>query len=64
MSLQRLLQQSSNGNFVEYCAGQACSSYSTLTTGSFPMDDNRRLQMLADTVATLPRGRKQSDLFA
>ncbi|XP_019778849.1 cytohesin-interacting protein isoform X1 [Delphinus delphis] len=58
MSLQRLMQQSSNGSFVEYCAGPAYSSYPTLT-GSFPMDDNRRLQMLADTVATLPRGRKQ-----
>ncbi|EPY75872.1 cytohesin-interacting protein-like protein [Camelus ferus] len=58
MSLQRLVQQSSNGSFVEYCAGPAYASYSTLT-GSFPMDDNRRLQMLADTVATLPRGRKQ-----
>ncbi|XP_024435621.2 cytohesin-interacting protein isoform X1 [Desmodus rotundus] len=58
MSLQRLMQQSSNGNLVDYCTGPAYSSYPTLT-GNFSMDDNRRLQMLADTVATLPRGRKQ-----
>ncbi|XP_007940006.1 cytohesin-interacting protein [Orycteropus afer afer] len=61
MSLQKLMQQSSNGNVVDYCAGPAYSSYSTLT-GSLPMDDNRRIQMLADTVATLPRGRKQLSL--
>ncbi|KAM9249812.1 cytohesin-interacting protein [Dugong dugon] len=58
MSLQKLMQQSSNGSVVDYCAGPAYSSYSTLT-GSLQMDDNRRIQMLADTVATLPRGRKQ-----
>ncbi|XP_008058220.1 cytohesin-interacting protein [Carlito syrichta] len=58
MSLQRLMQQSSNGNLVDYCTGSAYSFYSTLT-GSPTMDDNRRIQMLADTVATLPRGRKQ-----
>ncbi|CAK6448567.1 unnamed protein product [Pipistrellus nathusii] len=58
MSLPRLMHQSSNGNLVDCCAGPACGSYSILT-GSFSMDDNRRLQMLADTVATLPRGRKQ-----
>ena len=59
MSLQKLRKQSSNGNFMEYCAGPGHSSYSTLA-GSFTVDDdNRRLQMLADTVATLPRGRKQ-----
>ncbi|XP_046515021.1 cytohesin-interacting protein isoform X1 [Equus quagga] len=58
MSLQRLIQHSSNGNLVDYCAGPAYSSYPTLT-GRLQMDDNRRIQMLADTVATLPRGRKQ-----
>ncbi|XP_006880851.1 PREDICTED: cytohesin-interacting protein [Elephantulus edwardii] len=58
MSLQKLIQQSSNGNVVDYCSGPAYSSYSALT-GNLQMDDNRRLQMLADTVATLPRGRKQ-----
>ncbi|XP_024099130.2 cytohesin-interacting protein [Pongo abelii] len=58
MSLQRLLQHSSNGNLADFCTGSAYSSYSTLT-GSLTMDDNRRIQMLADTVATLPRGRKQ-----
>lgn len=62
MSLQRLMQQSSNCNLVDCCAGSACSSYSTLT-GNFSMDDNRRIQMLADTVATLPRGRKQLALM-
>ncbi|XP_014932197.1 cytohesin-interacting protein isoform X1 [Acinonyx jubatus] len=61
MSLQRLLQQNSNGNLVDYCAGPSYNSDSTLT-GSFRMDDNRRIQMLADTVATLPRGRKQPAL--
>uniref|UniRef100_A0A2K6KNL5 Cytohesin 1 interacting protein n=2 Tax=Rhinopithecus TaxID=542827 RepID=A0A2K6KNL5_RHIBE len=60
MSLQRLLQHSSNGNLADFCAGPAYNSYSTLT-GSLTMDDNRRIQMLADTVATLPRGRKQND---
>ncbi|XP_026348546.2 cytohesin-interacting protein isoform X1 [Ursus arctos] len=58
MSLQRLTRQSSNGSLVDYWAAPAYSSYSPLT-GSFRMDDNRRIQMLADTVATLPRGRKQ-----
>ncbi|XP_062958331.1 cytohesin-interacting protein [Cynocephalus volans] len=58
MSLQRLMQQRSNGNLLDYCAGPVYSSYPTLT-GSLTMDDNRRIQMLADTVATLPRGRKQ-----
>ncbi|XP_010605074.1 cytohesin-interacting protein isoform X2 [Fukomys damarensis] len=58
MSLQRLLQQSSNGNLVDYCTGPASSSYPTLTS-SLEMDDNRRIRTLADTVATLPRGRKQ-----
>ncbi|XP_019582739.2 cytohesin-interacting protein isoform X1 [Rhinolophus sinicus] len=58
MSLKRLMQQSSNGNLVDYCSGPSYSSYSMLP-GSFSMDDNRRIQMLADTVATLPRGRKQ-----
>ncbi|KAG8510448.1 Cytohesin-interacting protein [Galemys pyrenaicus] len=52
------MQQSNNGNLVDYCSGTAYSSYSSLTD-SLPMDDNRRIQMLADTVATLPRGRKQ-----
>ncbi|XP_006872110.1 PREDICTED: cytohesin-interacting protein [Chrysochloris asiatica] len=58
MSLQNLMQQSSNGNVGDYCARPTYSSCSTLT-GSLQRDDNRRIQMLADTVATLPRGRKQ-----
>ncbi|XP_004674696.1 PREDICTED: cytohesin-interacting protein isoform X2 [Condylura cristata] len=58
MSLQRLMKQSNNGNLVDYCSGSTYSSYSSLTD-NLPMDDNRRIQMLADTVATLPRGRKQ-----
>ncbi|KAH0513384.1 Cytohesin-interacting protein [Microtus ochrogaster] len=58
MSLQRLLQQqNSNGN-LEYPADPAYSAYATLT-GPLTMEDSRRIQMLADTVATLPRGRKQ-----
>lgn len=61
MSLQRLMQQSNNGNLVEFCAAPEYSSYSTLTDNQ--MDDNRRIQMLADTVATLPRGRKQLALM-
>lgn len=61
MSLQRLMQQSSNGNLVDFCAAPEYSSYSTLTDNQ--MDDNRRIQMLADTVATLPRGRKQVRLL-
>ncbi|XP_040827525.1 cytohesin-interacting protein [Ochotona curzoniae] len=58
MSLQRLKQQSSNVNLVDYSIGPAYRSFSTLP-GSLTEDDNRRIQMLADTVATLPRGRKQ-----
>lgn len=58
MSLQRLLQQQhSNGN-LEYCADSSYGAYSMLT-GPLTMEDSRRIQMLADTVATLPRGRKQ-----
>ncbi|KAM5279582.1 cytohesin-interacting protein [Ctenodactylus gundi] len=58
MSLQKLVRRGSNGNLVDYCSGPAHSSYPTLS-GSPSVDDSRRLQMLADTVATLPRGRKQ-----
>ncbi|XP_074159510.1 cytohesin-interacting protein isoform X1 [Sminthopsis crassicaudata] len=58
MSFQRLIQQ--NNNLVDYCTGPAYSLYST-PTGS-PQVDNKRIQMLADTVATLPRGRKQNAL--
>ena len=62
MSLQRFLQrQGSNGN-LEYCADSAYGSYSVLT-GQLTMEDNRRIQVLADTVATLPRGRKQVRLL-
>ncbi|KAL6080885.1 hypothetical protein STEG23_003437, partial [Scotinomys teguina] len=50
-------QRNGNGN-LEYCTDSAYSSYSPLT-GPLTMEDNRRIQMLADTVATLPRGRKQ-----
>ncbi|XP_037379257.1 cytohesin-interacting protein isoform X2 [Talpa occidentalis] len=56
------MQQSNNGNLVDHCSGTEYSSYSSLTD-SLPMDDNRRIQMLADTVATLPRGRKQLALL-
>ncbi|XP_001366032.1 cytohesin-interacting protein [Monodelphis domestica] len=58
MSSQRLIQQ--NNNLVDYCPGPAYSMYSA-PTGS-PQVDNKRIQMLADTVATLPRGRKQHAL--
>lgn len=58
MSLQRLLQQQSNNGNLEYCADSAYGSYPTLT-GPLTVEDNRRIQMLADTVATLPRGKKQ-----
>ncbi|XP_036041810.1 cytohesin-interacting protein [Onychomys torridus] len=58
MSLQRLLQQQSGNGNLECCTDCAYSSYSALT-GPLTMEDNRRIQMLADTVATLPRGRKQ-----
>ncbi|XP_052581848.1 cytohesin-interacting protein isoform X1 [Peromyscus californicus insignis] len=58
MSLQRLLQQQNGNGNLEYCTDSAYSSYSALT-GPLTMEDNRRIQMLADTVATLPRGRKQ-----
>lgn len=58
MSLQRLLQQQSGNGNLEYPADPAYSAYATLT-GPLTMEDSRRIQMLADTVATLPRGRKQ-----
>ncbi|XP_048201398.1 cytohesin-interacting protein [Perognathus longimembris pacificus] len=58
MSLQRLMQQQSRNGNLDYCPGPSCKSYFTLT-GTLTMEDNRRLQVLADTVATLPRGRKQ-----
>ncbi|XP_020860549.1 cytohesin-interacting protein [Phascolarctos cinereus] len=58
MSFQRPIQQ--NNNLVDYSPGPAYSLYST-HTGS-PQVDNKRIQMLAETVATLPRGRKQNAL--
>ncbi|KAM4859169.1 cytohesin-interacting protein isoform 2-T2 [Thomomys bottae] len=54
-------QQGSNGN-LDYCPGPSYYSDSMLT-GTLTMEDNRRLQVLADTVATLPRGRKQIALM-
>ncbi|XP_077009996.1 cytohesin-interacting protein isoform X2 [Tamandua tetradactyla] len=51
------MQSSSHGR-LDYCVPPACDSYSPLTD-NLQMEDNRRLQMLADAVATLPRGRKQ-----
>ncbi|XP_016044134.1 cytohesin-interacting protein isoform X2 [Erinaceus europaeus] len=52
------MQRTSNDNVVDVSVGPAFSSY-PMITGVLPMDDNRRIQMLADTVATLPRSRKQ-----
>ncbi|XP_001509396.1 cytohesin-interacting protein [Ornithorhynchus anatinus] len=57
MSLQRLMQQQSNGTLEDYCMGPAYDPFAA-PMGS-PQIDNKRIQMLADTVATLPRGRKQ-----
>ncbi|XP_063198111.1 cytohesin-interacting protein isoform X1 [Chroicocephalus ridibundus] len=52
MALRRLIQQNHNANFVGFGAGAAAGE------PAVPMD-SRRIQHLANTVGTLPRGRKQ-----
>ncbi|XP_043852139.1 cytohesin-interacting protein [Dromiciops gliroides] len=56
MPFPRFIQQ--DNNLVD--TGPAFGLYSA-STGS-PQVDNKRIQMLAETVATLPRGRKQNAL--
>ncbi|XP_064306983.1 cytohesin-interacting protein [Phalacrocorax carbo] len=55
MALRRLIQQNQNANFVGFGAGPTCAAGGE---EALPMD-SRRIQHLANTVGTLPRGRKQ-----
>ncbi|CAM4535098.1 cytohesin-interacting protein isoform X1 [Lepidochelys kempii] len=57
MSLRKLIQQNRNANFVGYCVSPSYTPY--LDPMCSPQMDNRRVQSLANTVGTLPRGRKQ-----
>uniref|UniRef100_A0A8C0FYQ2 Uncharacterized protein n=1 Tax=Chelonoidis abingdonii TaxID=106734 RepID=A0A8C0FYQ2_CHEAB len=57
MSLRKLIQQNRNANFVGYCVSPSYTPY--LDPMCSPQMDNRRIQSLANTVGTLPRGRKQ-----
>ncbi|XP_049658964.1 cytohesin-interacting protein [Accipiter gentilis] len=52
MALRRLIQQNHNANFLGFGAGPSEGEQ------ALPMD-SRRIQHLANTVGTLPRGRKQ-----
>ncbi|XP_009990455.1 PREDICTED: cytohesin-interacting protein [Tauraco erythrolophus] len=52
MALRRLIQQNHNANLVGFSAGSAGQEQ------ALPMD-TRRIQHLANTVGTLPRGHKQ-----
>lgn len=52
MALRRLIQQNHNANFSGFGAGPSEGE------PALPMD-GRRIQLLANTVGTLPRGRKQ-----
>ncbi|XP_034642241.1 cytohesin-interacting protein isoform X2 [Trachemys scripta elegans] len=58
MSLRKLIQQNRNANFVGYCVSPSYTPY--LDPMCSPQMDNRRIQSLANTVGTLPRGRKQT----
>lgn len=51
MALRRLVQQNHNANLAGFGAGPAGGEQA-------PLVDNRRIQHLANTVGTLPRGRK------
>lgn len=55
MSLKKLIQQNQNASAVGFGAGPACAPHAE----PGPQMDSRRLQHLASTVGTLPRGRKQ-----
>lgn len=55
MALRRLIQQNHNANFVGFGASPASAAGGE---PALPMD-SRRIQHLANTVGTLPRGRKQ-----
>ncbi|XP_013049128.3 cytohesin-interacting protein [Anser cygnoides] len=55
MSLRKLIQQNHNATAVGFGVGPACASHGE----PGPQMDSRRLQHLASTVGTLPRGRKQ-----
>lgn len=55
MSLKKLIQQNQNASTVGFGAGPACAPHAE----PGPQMDSRRLQHLASTVGTLPRGRKQ-----
>ncbi|KAM6348613.1 cytohesin-interacting protein isoform 1-T1 [Alca torda] len=55
MALRRLIQQNHNANFVGFGADPASAAAGE---PAVPMD-SRRIQHLANTVGTLPRGRKQ-----
>uniref|UniRef100_A0A8D0HMD5 Cytohesin 1 interacting protein n=1 Tax=Sphenodon punctatus TaxID=8508 RepID=A0A8D0HMD5_SPHPU len=57
MSLRRLIQQNANANFVGYCSSSTCASYLD-PMGSSQMN-NKRAQILVNTLGTLPRGHKQ-----
>ncbi|XP_067405524.1 cytohesin-interacting protein [Emydura macquarii macquarii] len=57
MSLRKLIQKNHNANFVDYCVSPSYIPYSEPMCS--PQMDNRRVQTLANTVGTLPRGRKQ-----
>ncbi|KAM6079273.1 cytohesin-interacting protein [Theristicus caerulescens] len=55
MALRRLIQQNQNANFIGFGASPTCAAGGEQ---ALPMD-GRRIQHLANTVGTLPRGRKQ-----
>ncbi|XP_006125729.1 cytohesin-interacting protein [Pelodiscus sinensis] len=57
MSLKKLIQQNCNANFVGYSVSPSYTPH--LEPMCSPQMDNRRVQILANTVGTLPRGRKQ-----
>uniref|UniRef100_A0A8B9PQU1 Cytohesin 1 interacting protein n=1 Tax=Apteryx owenii TaxID=8824 RepID=A0A8B9PQU1_APTOW len=57
MSLRRLIQQNHNAGFVGFSVSSAYAPCGDPVCGS--QMDNRRIQTLANTVGTFPRGRKQ-----
>ncbi|XP_074857650.1 cytohesin-interacting protein [Carettochelys insculpta] len=57
MSLRKFIQQNRNANLAGCCVNPSYTPY--LEPMCSPQMDNRRLQIVANTMGTLPRGRKQ-----
>ncbi|XP_078408329.1 cytohesin-interacting protein [Cetorhinus maximus] len=64
MTLQSVLQINGNANYMAANSSpSSCDPYPEISNRSFSAEtDNKRLQILANTLGTLPRGRRQLSL--